>query len=116
VRTDQMARAAGRLAGRWLPVAKRQSGKLAEQWVPTAKQSGNFVKHVLPAAVKPLHSLWHDILGFTFLAVAALVIWGVWRRRGGLEPGQLVLAIIFIVIMVGYGVSSLRKSRRISRS
>lgn len=111
-----MARAAGRLAGRWLPVAKKQSGKLAQQWVPAAKQSGSFVKHVLPAAVKPLHSLWHEILGFVFLGLAAVAVWKVWRNPGTLPPAQLALVVIFIVVTAGYGISSVRKSRRISRS
>jgi heme A synthase len=111
-----MARAAGRLAGRWLPAARKQSGKLVEQWTPAAKQSGAFVKHVLPAAVKPLHSLWHDILGFVFLVLAGLALWKVWRSPGTLPPAQFALVIVFIVVTAGYGVSSIRKSRRISRS
>jgi heme A synthase len=111
-----MARAAGRLAGRWLPVAKKQSGKLAEQWAPAAKQSGAFFKHVLPAAVKPLHSLWHDMLGFLFLVLAGLAMWKVWRSPVILPPAQLALVVVFIVVLIGYGVSSIRKSRRITRS
>jgi hypothetical protein len=111
-----MARAAGRFAARWLPVAKKQTGRLAEQWVPAARQSGAFVKHVLPAAVKPLHSLWHDMLGFLFLVLAGLAVWKVWRTPGTLPPAQLALVIVFIVVLIGYGVSSIRKSRRISRS
>jgi len=111
-----MARAAGRLAGRWLPVAKKQTGKLAGQWAPAAKQSGAFFKHVVPAAVKPLHSLWHDMLGFLFLVLAGLAMWKVWRAPGTLPPAQLALVVVFIVVLIGYGVSSIRKSRRISRS
>jgi heme A synthase len=111
-----MARAAGRLAGRWLPVARKQTGRLADQWVPAAKQSGAFVRHVLPAAVKPLHSLWHDILGFLFLVLAGLAAWKVWRTPDKLPPAQLALVVVFIVVLIGYGVSSIRKSRRISRS
>jgi heme A synthase len=111
-----MARAAGRFAGRWLPVAKKQSGKLAGQWAPAAKQSGAFFKHVIPAAVKPLHSLWHDMLGFLFLVLAGLAMWKVWRSPGTLPPAQLALVVVFIVVLIGYGVSSIRKSRRISRS
>jgi phosphoglycerol transferase MdoB-like AlkP superfamily enzyme len=111
-----MARAAGRLAGRWLPIAKKQTGRLAEQWVPAAKQSGAFVKHVVPAAVKPLHSLWHEILGFIFLVFAGLAAWKVWRNPVTLAPMQLALVVVFIVVMAAYGISSIRKSRRISRS
>jgi len=126
-----MARAAGRLAGRWLPVAKsavntakseaaKRSGKLESQvkaqWVPTARTSGKFVRHVLPAALKPLHALWHQILGFMFLVFAGLGAWKVWRNEGNIDPAMLVIAIIFIVIMALYGISSIRKSQRISRS
>ena len=70
----------------------------------------------MPAAMKPVHSLWHQILGFFFLVFAALGAWRVWRHPGALSPTQLAIVIIFIVVMAGYGVSSIRKSRRISRS
>jgi hypothetical protein len=105
---QQLGRVAGRLARRWIPTA-RQSGDFA-------RHSSLFVKHVLPAAVKPVHSLWHQILGFFFLAFAAIGAWRVLRHPGALAPAQLALVIIFIVVMAGYGISSLRKSRRISRS
>jgi glycerol uptake facilitator-like aquaporin len=119
------------MAGRWLPVARAaartaahtaasrttgQSANLARQWGPAAKQSGRFVKHVLPAAVKPLHVLWHQILGFMFLVFAGLAAWKVWRNEQAISPPIFVIAVIFIVVMAAYGVSSIRKSQRISRS
>jgi len=97
-------------------VAKRHSNQMARQWSPAAKQSGAFVRHVVPAAVKPLHSLWHEILGFIFLVFAGLAVWKVWRSPSPLPPMQLALVIVFIVVTAGYGVSSIRKARRISRS
>lgn len=115
-----MARAAGRLAGRWLPVArsaaKKQANSLSTQWMPAAKQSGAFVKHVVPAAVKPLHSLWHQILGFIFLVFAGLAAWKVWRSTTPIDPPMLALVVIFIIVMAAYGIASIRKSNRISRS
>jgi hypothetical protein len=111
-----MARAAGRLAARWLPKAKQQSGKLAGQWAPAARQSGAFFKHVVPAAVKPLHSLWHEVLGFLFLVLAGSLAWKIWRSPERLPPSIFILVVILIVVLAGYGVSSIRKSRRISRS
>ena len=93
-----------------------KQGDAAKQWLPTARQSGMFVKHVLPAAVKPMHSLWHEILGFMFLVFAGIAVFKIWRHPGSLEPLQLAIVIVFIVVMAGYGVSSIRKSRRISRS
>jgi hypothetical protein len=110
------ARVAGRLVARWLPAAKQSGQAAAKQWVPGARQSGLFIKHVLPAALKPIHSLWHEVLGFIFLALAAVVGWGLWRRPGRLEPMQFILVVVFIAVMAGYGISSILKSRRISRS
>jgi hypothetical protein len=105
---QQLGKVAGRLARRWMPTA-RQSGDFA-------RHSGLFVKHVVPAAVKPVHSLWHQILGFFFLVFAVMGAWRVFRHPGTLPPAQLALVIVFIVVMAGYGISSIRKARRISRS
>jgi heme A synthase len=110
-----MARAAARLVRNWRPVAK-QSGQAAKNWIPTARQSGKFVKHVLPAAVKPIHSLWHEILAFVFLLFAAIGAWKIWQHPGALPPTQFAVVVIFVAVMAGYGISSYRKARRISRS
>src|SRR5947207_1752639 len=78
--------------------------------------SGAFVRHVLPAAIKPIHSLWHEVLGFTFLVFAGIGAWKVWQHPGALPPIQFAIVIVFIAVMTGYGISSIRKARRISRS
>jgi hypothetical protein len=120
-----MARAAGRLAARWLPVAKsavRSAAKTVENhqsskgWIPTARQSGQFVKHVVPAAVKPLHALWHQCLGFMFLVFAVLGAWKIWRNEQTIAPPMFAIAIVFVAVMAGYGISSILKAHRISRS
>lgn len=80
------------------------------------RSAGKFVKHVLPAAVKPVHSLWHEVLGFLFLAVAALATWKVLHNSAHFGPVQLALIIPLIVVTAGYGISSFLKARRISRS
>ena len=81
-----------------------------------AQNAGKFVKHVLPAAVKPVHSLWHEVLGFIFLVVAAVASWKVFRHLGAMGPVQLLLIVPLIVVTAGYGISSFLKARRISRS
>lgn len=83
---------------------------------PFSRQAGQFVKHVLPAAVKPVHSLWHEVLGFFFVVFALLGVWKIVHNPGSLAPVQLAILIVFIVVMLLYGVSSFRKARRISRS
>jgi TRAP-type C4-dicarboxylate transport system permease small subunit len=81
-----------------------------------AQHAGKFVKHVLPAAVKPVHSLWHEVLGFVFLAFAAIAGWKVFRNLDTMGPGRLALIIPFIIVTAAYGISSFLKARRISRS
>jgi uncharacterized membrane protein len=80
------------------------------------RQAGHFAKHVLPAAVKPIHSLWHEVLGFFFLAFAGLGIWKIVRNRSTMGPVQLAIVVPLIVVLAIYGISSFLKARRISRS
>src|SRR5947209_17401957 len=87
----------------------REAGRFLRHAMPAAKQ-------VLPKALKPLHSIWHEIIGFLFLSLAGLCIWHVARHPGELEPVKLALVILFILVMTFYGISSFRKARRISRS
>ena len=81
-----------------------------------ARQAGYFVKHVVPAAVKPVHSLWHEVIGFVFLTFAVLASWKAWHNAATLGPGKMAFLGIFIVVMAGYGISSFLKARHISRS
>lgn len=81
-----------------------------------ARSAGKFIKHVVPAAVKPVHSLWHEVIGFVFLAISVIVALGALRNRAALGPGKLFVIVPVIVLSAGYGVSSFRKARHISRS
>jgi CHASE2 domain-containing sensor protein len=80
------------------------------------RQAGKFFKHVVPAAVKPVHSLWHEVLGFIFLAVAGITGFNVARHFSSMTPVKLALIIPLILVTAIYGVSSFLKARRISRS
>jgi hypothetical protein len=108
VDNDQI-RAAGRVAGKMA----RNAGK---EWMPAVRNSGKFVKHVVPAAVKPLHTLWHEVLGFVFLAFAGMAGFRMWREADTMSPVKFVMIGIFIAVTAGYGISSILKARRISRS
>ena len=81
-----------------------------------ARQAGKFVKHVVPAAIKPVHSLWHEILGFIFLVFALSLCANLVHTRNSMGPLKLVLIVPLILLSLGYGISSFLKARRISRS
>ncbi len=80
-----------------------------------------FVRHVLPRIIKPMRALWNEIIGFIFLAMAALPIPGAlrhWRQFNETGEGlsRLVLAGVFIILMASFGIHSFLRARKISRS
>ena len=82
----------------------------------TVQQGRTFLKHVVPAVIKPVHSLWHQVIGFLFISFG--IIFGgkaIHYYRSG-EGVQLFVAGACTVIMLGYGISSFLKARKISRS
>ena len=86
----------------------------------TAK-SRQFVQHVVPAVVKPVHTLWHEVIGFLFfvLAVAAVpTSYKAIKKFDGSISSILTIGMCaaFILIMSGYAISSFLRARKISRS
>jgi hypothetical protein len=84
------------------------------------EQSGRFAREVLPAVIKPIRTLWNEVIGFLFLALAALAIPSAFRLGRNFNGDadsffKLILIVLFIVIMAGYGISSFRRARKISR-
>lgn len=80
-----------------------------------------FLKHVLPGVIKPLHILWNEIIGFVFLVLAAFVGVSTYRRAqhfsgdaGGIAI--LVALFAFTAVLTFYGISSFLRARKISRS
>ena len=82
----------------------------------TGRQAGMFLKHVLPALVKPAHALWNEIIGFIFLCIA--VPFGIRAVRSWIDHEIVsMLGLTFVTLLLGgYGVSSFRRARKISRS
>lgn len=71
--------------------------------------------------IRPAHSLWHEVIGFLFLALATIPVPSAIRSIREIESGKgsilrLVVTVIFVTIMAGYGISSFRRARKISRS
>jgi hypothetical protein len=87
----------------------------------SVKQGQMFMRHVIPAAVKPVHSLWHEVISFIFVVFAIAAGFAGYKTYSHFtgDPGDLVRMVlcgIFVVIMGAYGLSSFLKARKISRS
>lgn len=96
-------------------------------WQQQAVRQGRaFVKHIVPAIIKPLHSLWNQVIGFLFLSFAVIFgfktahIYMDWSKAApGAGVGDLVRLVMagFCTFLMGwFGVSSFLRARRISRS
>lgn len=79
-----------------------------------------FLKHVVPAVIKPLRVLWNEVIGFVFLAFGVIAGFNTWRNyTQGQNAGSPLLLIMgggFTLMLVYFGVSSFLRARRISRS
>lgn len=96
-------------------------------WQRQAIRHGSrLIKHVAPAVVKPIHSLWNQVVGFFFLCFAgafgigALRYYRLYLRDPPAEQVSDLTRIIGSaavgVIMACFGLSAFLKARRISRS
>jgi hypothetical protein len=90
------------------------------------RHGGVFLKHVVPAILRPMRTLWNEVIGFLFLCFAGL--FGIktvsyardfWKAEAGSNGGELLrlaLAGFCTLVMGWYGVSSFLRARKISRS
>ena len=87
-----------------------------------ARHGREFVRHVVPAVIKPARTLWHEVIGFLFISMS--VIFGFSGARYYVrEFDGSMKAVIYVgmagfltCLMGGYGISSFLRARRISRS
>jgi hypothetical protein len=85
-----------------------------------------FVKHVVPAVLKPARTLWNEVIGFVFLCIAVMFGFRTGRLyldyaatapdEQGAAMGRLVLAGFSTVLMAYFALTSFLRARRISRS
>jgi len=85
------------------------------------RHGAEFFRHVVPQVVRPLHSLWNEVIGFLFLSLAfigSVSGYRIYRHYDGSPETffRLILVGCFVAIMAFYGVMSFRKARKISRS
>jgi hypothetical protein len=79
-----------------------------------------FLGHVLPGVIKPLHSLWNEVIGFVFIVFAVMAAFSTWRSMrmssGSPDIFKAVVSAGFALMMAYFGISSFLKARKISRS
>jgi uncharacterized membrane protein len=87
---------------------------------------GKFAKHVVPKVIKPMHSLWNEVIGFFFLCFAAIfgfrtiTYYKIYTQAVAADAATHMVRVIvtgfFALVMAAFGISSFLKARRISRS
>ncbi len=82
---------------------------------------GQFLHHVVPQVIKPIRTLWNELIGFLFLCLAAIPVPRTIRHLQDYnETGQglfrVVLSLFFITMMAVFGIQSFLRARKISRS
>ena len=80
-----------------------------------------FLHHVAPRILKPLLTLWNQVIGFVFVVFAVVPVprtVRAWRQFSESGDGlfRVVLSAIFILMMASFGVHSFLRARKISRS
>ena len=92
----------------------------------TARNGREFVKHIVPAVLKPAQTLWNEIIGFFFICLGVYCGSGAVRsylKLGNVpadqETGVLVrlgMSLFCTLLMLYFGISSFLRARKISRS
>jgi hypothetical protein len=92
----------------------------------TVRHGAQFVKHVVPAVVKPARILWHEVIGFVFLSIGVICgfrtvhLYGDYSSAAPAESGtaffRLAVTIPFTLMMLYFGITSFLRARKISRS
>jgi hypothetical protein len=92
----------------------------------TARHGAQFVKHVVPAVVKPARILWNEVIGFLFISLGVvfgfragqlyLAIASSAADEQGAALARFVLAAFCTALMLYFGITSFWRARKISRS
>ena len=80
-----------------------------------------FVTHVLPGVIRPLRVLWNEIIAFVFFTLAAVSLPSAYRTLKNFNGDadsffRLLLTGFFALVMIGFGIGSIRRARKISRT
>ncbi len=80
-----------------------------------------FLHHVVPAVIRPLRVIWNQMVGFTFLLLAAIAlpraIHSAREFKGDPESlFRLVLSGIFVLFMAGFGIHSFWRAHKVPKA
>jgi hypothetical protein len=78
-----------------------------------------FAQHVVPEVVRPARVIWNQAIGALFLVLAAPALIKAVQLYRTLETDPkssfgLALALIFVAVMLFFGINSFLKARRIA--
>ena len=82
--------------------------------------SVHFAKHTLPVAMRPARILWHQMIGFLFILLAMGPANFAYKAIQGFKGDgeswtRVILSGVFIAVMLGYGISSFLRARKLSK-
>jgi hypothetical protein len=90
------------------------------------RQGRQFARHVIPAVVKPARTLWNQFIAFLFFCFAIIfgfktahlaIDFSSANAEEGMGPlFRLAVAGVCTLLMLGFGIGSFLKARKISRS
>lgn len=84
--------------------------------VQAVKHGRSLIRHVIPNVIKPLHSLWNEVIGFVFLCLAFIFeAWTV-RHLKTDDLSHVLTTGLIGVVLACFGISAFLKARRITRS
>ena len=80
-----------------------------------ADNARRFTHHVVPEVTRPARIVWNQAIGFLFFVLAVpAAVKGVQFYRENRGVGYLAISVIFVVVMLSFGISSFLKARRIA--
>ena len=94
----------------------------------SARHGREFIRHIVPAVIKPLHALWNELIGFVFLCFAAIFGFRTlgyvrqYLQAAAAQPAardvlaRALLTGLCALVMAWFGVTSFLRARKISRS
>jgi hypothetical protein len=92
----------------------------------TVRNGREFVKHVVPAVLRPARTLWNEVIGFFFICLAVYCGSGAVRaylKLASAPPDEatgvllrLGMSAFSTALMLYFGITSFLRARKISRS